>query len=290
MKFAYLIMAHDSLLQLQILLRMLDYSENDIYLHIDKKSNISKEDCVTVVKKARIFFYKSYSVYWADYSQTKCQLFLLREAIKEKHDYYHLLSGHDLPIKTHNEICKFFEMNNGKEFIHFENDEYCDKDNCKYNHYFTSWIKRHPNCFINKYLEKLEKKSLATQKKKGIFNNLYCGANWFSITHKLAVEYCFYHKKILKLVKWTLSSDEYCLQTFYRTLSGGGYSLYAQTLYSNDYRAVVREIDWVRGKPYVWRSSDFDYLMHSDRMFARKFNWNVDREIILKIEKKNGTN
>ena len=38
MKFAYLIMAHDNMEQLLSLIKLLDWPENDIYLHIDKKN------------------------------------------------------------------------------------------------------------------------------------------------------------------------------------------------------------------------------------------------------------
>lgn len=41
MIFAYLIMAHDNEEKLRILIDALDYRENDIYLHIDKKSDIN---------------------------------------------------------------------------------------------------------------------------------------------------------------------------------------------------------------------------------------------------------
>ena len=43
-------------------------------------------------------------------------------------------------------------------------------------------------------------------------------------------------------------------------------------------------IDWKRGNPYVWRMSDYEEIMNSDRMYARKFNWDTDKEIIIKIE------
>ena len=46
---------------------------------------------------------------------------LLKAAIKGNYDYYHLISGMDLPIKTQKEIHEFFENNKGKEFIQ-END------------------------------------------------------------------------------------------------------------------------------------------------------------------------
>ena len=89
MIFAYLIMAHDNEEQLYILIDALDYRENDIYLHIDKKCNLNISTFST--KNAKLHIYKCFSVYWGGISQTKCQFFLLNEAIKEYHDYYHLI-------------------------------------------------------------------------------------------------------------------------------------------------------------------------------------------------------
>jgi hypothetical protein len=41
------------------------------------------------------------------YSQVRCELELLEAAVKDYHDYYHLLSGADLPIKSQDQIHKF---------------------------------------------------------------------------------------------------------------------------------------------------------------------------------------
>ena len=286
MRFAYLIIAHDSMEQLKLLLRLLDHCENDIYLHIDKKSDIQESECIKCVNKARMHTYKLYPVYHADLSQTECQLFLLREAVKEQHDYYHLISGHDLPIKRHSEILAFFEANKGKQFIHFESDDFCPKDACTYYHFFHGWIKRHPKSAFFGLAVKLERNLIQLQRKLHVKRKLYCGANWFSITHELAEEYCRHHEALLKKVRWTISSDEYVLQTFYKTMAAGSYDLFAKTKAPEDYGGTARLIDWKRGNPYVWRMSDYEELMNSDRMFARKFNWDTDAEIIRKIVEK----
>lgn len=285
MRFAYLIMAHDSVEQLKILLHLLDQYENDIYLHIDKKSSIQEAECRACVSKASIHTYKRYSVYHADISQTECQLFLLREAVKQPHDYYHLISGHDLPIKRHSQIVTFFEENKGKQFIHFEGDDYCCKEACMYYHFLSEWIKKHPKSALQGMARHLEKKLIDWQKLLRVNRRLYCGANWFSITHELAEEYCRHHEALLKKVRWTISSDEYVLQTFYKTMAAGSYDLFAKTKAPEDYGGTARLIDWKRGNPYVWRMSDYEELMNSDRMFARKFNWDTDAEIIKKIQK-----
>ena len=43
-------------------------------------------------------------------SQIRAELSLLKCAVKKKYDYYHLVSGADLPIKTQDEIHQFFVM------------------------------------------------------------------------------------------------------------------------------------------------------------------------------------
>ena len=45
----------------------------------------------------------------------------------------------------------------------------------------------------------------------------------------------------------------------------------------------MRHIDWKRGKPYIFRNDDFDELISSNCMFARKFDEKIDNEIIEKI-------
>lgn len=51
----------------------------------------------------------------------------------------------------------------------------------------------------------------------------------------------------------------------------------------DDYHANMRDIDWKRGRPYTWRNTDFDELMASDYLFARKFDEQIDDQIVHKI-------
>ena len=64
-------------------------------------------------------------------------------------------------------------------------------------------------------------------------------------------------------------------------------SPYRQNLYhdrfDNDYGACLRYIDWERGTPYVFRKEDFEELMASNCMLARKFDEKTDREIVEQI-------
>ena len=82
MKHAYLIMAHNNLKQLLLLLHLLDYRNNDIFLHVDTKTKDFDLDRISrSVSCAKISVFQRYDVKWADMSQTECQMFLLTKAV-----------------------------------------------------------------------------------------------------------------------------------------------------------------------------------------------------------------
>ena len=55
-KHAYLILAHHNFEQLAMLLETLDFPDNDIFIHIDKKSVFDPAMLTTSIRHSRIFF------------------------------------------------------------------------------------------------------------------------------------------------------------------------------------------------------------------------------------------
>lgn len=45
----------------------------------------------------------------------------------------------------------------------------------------------------------------------------------------------------------------------------------------------MRKINWDKGNPYVWRETDFNALVNSKYLFARKFDVEIDKKIVDKI-------
>ncbi len=100
-KNAYLIMAHNEFHMLKKLLTELDDERNDIYIHIDKKTKYVDESVIASwVKKSGVIFIPRMRIYWGHISIVKCELNLLRAAVKGNYHYYHLLSGVDFPLKS----------------------------------------------------------------------------------------------------------------------------------------------------------------------------------------------
>ena len=278
---AYLIMAHNNFEQLKKLVECIDYKDNDIYIHIDKKvKNIDYNNIEKNVVYSRIYWInKRINVKWGDYSQVKCEMLLLKKAFEKKYLYYHLISGSDMLLKKPEIINEFFEKNKGKEFLHFEsstqNKEYIDRIS-KY--YF--FVGRNKNI-----VKKILYKSILFFQKpfKRKVNNLIVlkGANWCSITNDF-VKYLIDNEKYIKhIFNHTLNPDEIFMQTMLIN------SKFKERLYynkfDNNYESIMYCIDWKRGNPYEFTMDDYDYLNNSKMLFARKFNWNKDKNIIEKL-------
>ena len=101
MKLAYLIIAHNELCILNKLIKLLDWPGNNIYVILDSKSNITSNEvfshtCYSPVK----VYTPGINIMWGGSTMIDAELYLLKIASLEKNDYYCLLSGVDLPIKS----------------------------------------------------------------------------------------------------------------------------------------------------------------------------------------------
>lgn len=288
-KHAYLIIAHNEFYILERLIKLLDDKRNDIYLHIDKKVDDFDFDYFRkLVKKSKIYFTPRISVSWGMDTQIKCELLMLKEATKKKYKYYHLLSGVDLPLKSQNEIHSFFEKCGNREFVHFcYHHEVSDHiiDRVKYHHLFLKNIRSSNRCKrlfdqkMHSILLRVQKLFKYSRVKKDKF---YYGANWFSITDDLARYTLSLEKNILKKFKNTLCADELFLQSVVCN------SKFYKKLYMHEddnYGQIMRYIDWKRGEPYTFKDEDFDELMNSGMLFARKFSTSSDecKKVVDKI-------
>lgn len=141
-KHAYLIMAHHRFDVLKMLLTDLDYEDNDIFLHIDRKTkDVPTDELKACVRKSRLVLIERIPVYWGHFSQTRCVLNLLKAATETSHyDYYHLLVGVEFPLMTQDRIHRFFDENQGKEFIGFADGVDIEK-RVKYYYFWWKYIR-----------------------------------------------------------------------------------------------------------------------------------------------------
>ena len=289
-KHAFLIMAHHQPELLRRLIAYLDDERNDIYLHIDRKSTeLHPEDFRSITKNAGLFFTQRIPVTWGGYSQIRCELLLLKEAVKRGYSYYHLLSGADIPLISQNDFHSFFEQIKGKEIVGFARPQISADELDRFNvyHFFQDRIGRESSTplarieHVSIRLQHLLRISRVKcyQKKYGI-SVLQKGTNWFDITDDLARYVLEKEKEIRKMYRWTRCCDEVFLQMLVAN------SAFRDRLFYKgfgSYLSNLRYVDWRRGSPYVFREQDYEEIVTSKCFFARKFDLSIDDRIVDKL-------
>lgn len=297
MKHAYLILAHNNWEQLKLLVSLLDDADNDIYIHIDKKAKAFPLDEIKASAKiSRVEILQEYKIYWGSFEMVQAELLLFETAHWKKYDYYHLISGADLPIKQMEYIKEFFEKNNGKEFIHYDTDKRLREDKeigrrTRLYHFLQNYRRRYKLKAVNEVFTFMERVFLVIQlvlkvnrnKKYPDFEIRY-GSQWVSITDNLVSYILTQKEKINQMFRYTNCADELFIQSLVYN------SEFRNKLYDdkfdNSVEANMRLIDWKRGSngnPYVWQASDIDEIKRSKCLFARKFSISSCMEIAKKV-------
>lgn len=273
MKHAYLIIAHNEPLILETLISLIDDERNDIFLLIDSRSNLIPQNINISPRYSSLYYCNRVPIYWGDYSQIQAEMLLFETAFKHgPYTYYHLLSGVCLPIKSQDYIHDFLDKNNGKEFVGFIFSDFAKEDINRKISYYHFWVSNflHPNLFFR--LTKLQGIVFKLQVKLGIKRHyqkeLQKGSNWVSITNEF--------------VQYLLSQKDWIKKTFHHTLCGD--EIFLQSVLWNSpfkskiynvtdcYKSSLRFIDFQGWHPKTLTMKDYERIIHSECLFARKFS------------------
>lgn len=279
-KHAYLILAHNQFTLLKMLLQAIDDLRNDIFLHIDRKASFDPQDIRAVVKKSRLFFTERIPVYWGDESQIQATLQLLKTSTETAHYvYYHLISGQDFPLASQDTIHAFFDAHQGQEFISCSPVNEMDMRRIRYYYPFQRCFGRHTrlNFAANRILIAAER-ILRIDRAHSGYRTYGIGANWFSITDRMARYVLTQQADIQKHFYCGFCADEVFLQTLWLNAPFYDEKIHYRAHINHHpnigqiYLDVLRAIDWTRGRPYTYDARDFEMLKSSGCFFARKLS------------------
>lgn len=221
---------------------------------------------------------------------------MLQEAYcSKKFDYYWLCSGQDFPLKTPKEIVLYFQNYWDKNFVGLiSSANYLD-------HKKNSYDKRN-DLYFPRFLMGRNKKARLLKRilievsggwnhtfpifeRRGRFGQMdfYYGPQWWAITNAFA-GWLF---KYLKDNPWYM--EGYCNsltpdESFFQTLL-------MMSPYKDTQHDYLHYIDWSErpGKPSnspnTLTLADYDKMMESGYLMARKFDMDVDKGIIYKLMK-----
>lgn len=230
------------------------------------------------MKFSKVEFCERNDVRWGNVSLIQAELSLFELASQVRHSYYHLISGNDLPLHSQDYIHKYFEDKNS-EFIGFS-PCWNVRERVFCHNLFMQYM-RCPNRYVRGCLQKIRLLSNKVQILLGYKRKLpnfgfYAGCEWVSVTHDFVLALLEKRNEIFQMYKYSYCPDEIYKQTFAFN------SEFRNRIYdmNDEFHGCMREIDWKRSCPYTWRKVDFEYLKSTEKLFARKFDEDVDSDII----------
>ena len=264
MRQAILITAYKDIRHLE---RLVDYFDSDfeIFIHIDKKC---KENYHSFANRKHVHLYNRYKIAWGDVNHMKAILLLMTEAFKnEDFEYFHLITGSDypvLPIAQFKAFCEEHRLDNFIEHFplpHYDWGNEGGLDRIRYYWILPSYRVRHGK-FIY-FTIKLQRKIGINRNFAFFDGQIYGGGTYWSVSREavgIALDYLENHLGYMRRFQMTSIAEEICLPTIW---CNSGIPLI------NDYK---RYIDWGidGGNPIVLTEKDFDKIIKSDALFARK--------------------
>ncbi len=296
MRHAWMIIAHNNFPILEKQLRFLDSENADVFLHIDAKvKDFDFDRFRSVPKKSSVTFAERHSISWGDFSMVEAELSLLKAALPGDYDYFHLLSGVDVPIKTREYIEGYFEDNDNINYVNFAHPEISKHDRWRVRFYYPF---QHFNIRKNWLRRFLRNASIGVQLIAGVDRTrkypegtvFQKGTQWFDITRSFAEYVLSREDWIRETFRATYCPDELVFQS----LAAG--SSFRDTLrpnaYDGNHRNCCRYLDWKRGNPYVFTEDDYEELIHADPacLFARKFDYTSHPGIVDRLFETFGEN
>ena len=286
MKQAILITAYKNINHLKKIANCFD-DNFSIYIHIDKKSRLSDKEIDELKKIKNVIFVSRYfKTNWGGMNHLNSILLLLKEAIKSKEiEYFHLISGHDFPIKSPEKMNDFMLANKGKEFIeHFEMPAKVWANGgmdriLLYNLHDIIDGKGRYGKYINNFI-KLQKK-LNIKRNMNDFPKLYGGSTWWSLSFdccNYVLDYMDKNPSFLKRFRHTFCAEEIFFQTIILN------SPFKKNVVNDYLRFIVWETK--NGNcPANLDESDFENIEISEKIFARRFEYPVSNALVEKIKK-----
>ncbi|MBE7171074.1 MAG: glycosyl transferase [Williamsia sp.] len=280
MKIAHLILAHKNPQQLLYLIEALQHPQFYFYIHIDKK----KDDAPfkSLIRKSNVFFIeKRTEIHWGDWGTIQATLNGFEVILPKGYDYVNVISAQDFPIKSADHIHKYFSDRKGTEFItcDFIEGDWSDVESRITNYHLINW--RVPGKFrLGKILTKLLPPRVFP-----IDYDIVGRANWFTLTNEAAryiVVFLREHPELVRYFKYCWGADEFIFST---------------VLYNSHFKEKIQNnlvyVDWnVEGQighPKLLKSEDFERLKASDKLFARKFDMDVDATVLAMLQELNGS-
>lgn len=300
MKIAFLILTHNQVELVYRQINALYHPDHHFFIHTDKKYKLDIKDEYANLKRVH-FTANRIRVNWGGLNVVRATLNLIQDALDTgiDFDYFILMSDHCFPIEPSYGIHGFLEKNNGFSFIEirplpdeklkqmghqesglekfnypffFDQLAFIPKDNFAVGHKIYNPKKLVFRC-LTRLLRRIGYKRKTPPRLVPCF-----GSQWW-VLHKNAIRYVMNYLEqnpgALNFFKYAWAPDE----LFFHTI------LYTSPLAGKIKSISLWYIDWsANGPPKTLDCDDFNVLIESKALLARKFDLVKSLNLIHKLE------
>lgn len=294
MKILYLITAFKLPEQLIRLVKRLNTDDSSFHIHVDKKSDrdIHRKITEGIGSFENVHIIEPINCYWGEFGQVKPILQGIRKIIENKteFDYVIQLTGQCYPLKSNQFIADFLQSHAGKSFINYFSLPHplgysWTERYCYWHLHLGRWYLVFPreNMFstrvVNRIWNPLARRITWRRRIPGNPTPYFGGSHW-----------CLSRECILYLDAYVQAHPEY--ERFFTHFVLFPSEIFYQTILLNSQLKAnlidddLFYIDFTSHKahPAILTMKDYDRLMSSNDLFARKFDSTIDGEVLDKID------
>ena len=271
-KIAFVIAVHKQPEQAVRLVRRLASDQAVFLLHVDRRASSEVDASIRrgTSDVADVYFLERHRCYWAGFGVVEATLGAFDHLLERDVAFTHavLLSGQDYPLRPPDVIERFFQYEEGRTFMKCEPLP------------ATFWTEGGLPRIEHWYLVSRRRVRVRVPWRRRIPGGLapYGGETWGAFARPMAEyirEFVQRSPGYVRFFKHVLHANELFFQTIMMN------SQLAETVVQDD----LRYIDWsIDPGPAVLSTGDFERLIDSGKLFARKFDLDFDSVILDRLD------
>jgi Core-2/I-Branching enzyme len=274
MKIAYIISAYKYPHQLVRLVRALHTDNTAFFVHVDKKSgtDVYEKSVRGVRDLPRVVFLERHTCHWGGFGHVRATLKGIDEIFQHSMeiDYVFLLTGQDYPIKSNKAIEEFLLASDGQSYLGYSSLP------------SPRWSPRGGLDRIERWHLRAYGFHVALPRPRRFPEGLrpFGGGAYWCLSGAAVRHVHEFVKKRPDYVKFFRHVD-IPDELFFHTIILN--SAHRERVVNDN----LRYIDWTKGpSPAILTTADFDELVRSSKLFARKFDTTVDAEVLDMIDER----
>lgn len=271
-RIVYCLLVHKNPEQVGRLIRNIYCSSDFYYVNVFGTNSTQQEwkEAFKEFESDRFLVVYKYGKAWGTFQLVNAILDAMNKTARFDYDYFINLSGQCYPLKSIGTIKKTLQ-GNGSAFMEFLKQPDTVHDRINYSYYQTPIAKNDKKVFLK--IPRINKQIPGNLE-------LYKGSMWFCLNKKhvdCILKYLKDKPDLLRFFKHTLIPDELLFQTILLN------SPLKDTVVNDD----LRYIDWSKKGvplPAILTVNDADNLLNSAKLFARKFDIELDEAVLNLID------